>query len=381
MTVDASLAAPSSGPVRPPRLRPARFADYPQIHRLESSFFPDSLSDADRRRLFEDNPLWPGLAGTWPIGWVLEDADGRIVGSLNNIPSCYRIDGEDKLCANAHCWAALREYRGFAVMLMDEHFNQEQPDLFVSAKVGANATPVWSAYAHRVPVGDWGKAAFAITRYHAFAHTALRIKRIPLAAVVAPPLALALRLKDALTARSLPDGPASVEFAEADGFDARFDAFWRELVEQNPGTLLGVRDSAALRWHYGVPQRAKRVWIVTATRGNLLRAYCVLKLHLRPTGVRSMKLIDFQSVEPDVDLLPSLLDIALQRSAAENCSVLEHHGCGIPKMRSFDELAPYRIDKPGWSFYYCATDPKFEAELAEPGVWDPSEYDGDSSYK
>ncbi len=50
-------------------------------------------------------------------------------------------------------------------------------------------------------------------------------------------------------------------------------------------------------------------------------------------------------------------------------------------MRSFDELAPYRIDKPGWSFYYCATDPKFEAELAEPGVWDPSEYDGDSSYK
>jgi hypothetical protein len=381
MTIDTPLSVPASRPVRPPRLRPARFADYPQIHLVESTFFPDSLSDADRRGLFEDNPLWPRLAGTWPIGWVLEDADGRIVGSLNNIPSSYRIDGEERLCANGHCWAVLEEYRGYATMLMDELFNQEQPDLLVSAKVGSDATPVWSAYARRVPVGDWGMAAYAITRYHGFARTALQIKRIPLAAVVAPPLALALRVKDALTTRSLPGGPRSVEFAEGDGFDARFDAFWWELVEQNPGMLLGVRDSAALRWHYGVPMRAKRVWVLTATRGGLLRAYCVLKLHLRPTGVRSLKLVDYQSVEPDVDLLPGLLTMALRRSAVENCSVLEHHGCGIPRMRSFDELAPYRVDKPSWSFYYCATDPTFEARLAEPGVWDPSEYDGDSSYK
>ena len=381
MTLDASVSAPSSGPVRPPRLRAARFADYPQIHRVESTFFPDSLSDADRRRLFEDNPLWPGLAASWPVGWVLEDEDGRIVGSLNNIPSSYLIDGEERLCANGHCWAVLSEYRGYATMLMDEYFAQEQPDLFLSAKVGVDATPVWSVYAHRVPAGDWEKAAYAITRYHGFAHTALRIKRVPLAAVAAPPLALALRLKDALTRRPFPDGPASVEFAEADSFDARFDAFWRELVVQNPGRLLGVRDSATLRWHYGVPMRGNRVWIATATRDSLLRAYCVLKLHLRPSGVRSMKLVDFQTVEPDVDLLPGLLTVALRRSAAEGCFVLEHHGCGLAKMRSFDELAPYRATKPRWSFYYCAADPKFEARLAEPDVWDPSEYDSDSSYK
>jgi hypothetical protein len=381
MTLDASLSAPSSRPVRPPRLRPARFADYPQMHGMESRFFPDSLSDADRSGLFQDNPLWPGLAATWPVGWVLEDDDGRIVGSLNNIPSSYRIDGEEKLCANGHCWAVLTEYRGYATMLMDEYFAQEQPDLFLSAKVGVDATPVWSLYAHRVPAGDWEKAAYAITRYHGFARTALQIKHVPLATVAAPPLALALRLKDALTTRSLPDGPPSVEFDEADGFDTRFDVFWRELVAQNPGRLLGVRDSATLRWHYGVPMRANRVWIVTATRGNLLCAYCVLKLHLRPSGVRSMKLVDFQTVEPDVDLLAGLLTVALRRSAAEDCFVLEHHGCGLAKMRRFDELAPYRATKPRWSFYYCATAPEFEARLADPDVWDPSEYDGDSSYK
>jgi hypothetical protein len=381
MTLDAPRSAPTSRPARPPGLRPARFADYPQIRSLESTFIPDSLSDVDRRGLFENNPLWPGLAGTWPIGWVLEDEDGRIVGSLNNIPSSYRIDREERLCANGHCWAVLPEYRGYATMLMDEYFAQEQPDLFVSAKVGVDATPVWSLYAHRVPAGDWEKAAYAITHYHDFARTALRIKRVPLAAVAAPPLALALRLKDALTSRPLPAGPASVEFAEADGFDPRFDAFWRELVSQNPGRLLGVRDSATLRWHYGVPMRSNRVWVVTATRGGLVRAYCVLKLHIRPIGVRSMKLVDFQTVEPEIDLLPGLLTVALRRSAVQQCSVLEHHGCGLPKMHSFDGMAPYRAAKPKWSFYYCATDPEFEARLAEPDVWDPSEYDGDSSYK
>jgi hypothetical protein len=94
-----------------------------------------------------------------------------------------------------------------------------------------------------------------------------------------------------------------------------------------------------------------------------------------------MKLVDFQTVEPDTDLLAGLLPLALRRSAAEGCAMLEHHGCGLPKMRRFDELAPYRAEKPAWSFYYVAVDPSLETRLAEPRTWDPSEYDGDSSYK
>jgi hypothetical protein len=370
-----------SGAVAPPRFREARFTDYPAIHELESVFFPDSLPPADRRSLFVDNPLWPRLADTWPVGWVLEDAAGRIVGSLTNIPSAYLLDGEELLSANGHCWAVLPQYRGYATVLMDEYFSQEQPDLLVSAKVGTDATAVWSAYARRVPVGDWSRAAYVITRYHAFARAALRRKNVPLAAVAAPALAGALRLTDTLRTRAVAEGPPSVEFAAAPSFDARFDAFWRELLEQNPKTLLGVRDCASLRWHYGVPMRANRLTILTATRGGRLRAYCVLKLHVRPGGLRSMKLVDFQTVEPGTELLPGLLRLALQRSAAQSCAMLEHHGCGLAKMRSFDERAPYRAVKPAWSFYYRADDPSLEARLSEPGRWDPSEYDGDSSYK
>lgn len=378
MTADPITAA---APVRPPRLRPARFADHPAIHRLESVFFPDSLPDGDRRRLFTDSPLWPRLGDGWPVGWVLEDADGRIVGSLNNVPSAYRLDGEERLCANGHCWVALPAYRGYAAMLMDEYFTQERPDLVLSAKVGADATAVWGAYARRVPVGDWSRAAYAITRYRDFARTALRIKRVPLAAAGAPVLAGALRVRDAVAARSLPPDPPSYTFSAIAGFDDRFDAFWRELLARQPGRLLGVRDAATLRWHYGVPLRDGRIRVVTAVRDGLLRAYCVLKRHVRPTGVHSVKLVDVQSVDPGVDLLPGMLRVALRWAAADGAAVLEHHGCGLPRTRAFDAVAPYRATKPAWSFYYRAADRELDARLADPDVWDPSEYDGDSSYK
>jgi hypothetical protein len=375
----------TTGTASPPRLREAQFADHQQVHELESVFFTDSLLPAQRRGLFVDNPLWPRLADRWPVGWVLEDASGRVVGSLTNVPSAYLLDGQERICANGHCWAVLPEYRGYATMLMDEYFAQEQPDLLVSAKVGTDATAVWSTYAQRVPVGDWSRAAYTVTRYRGFARAALQRKGVPLAGVAAPPVALALRVKDALTRTALPEPPPAVEFAEAPAFDARFDAFWAELVEQNPTTLLGVRDAASLRWHYGVPQRAGRLTVLTATRGDRLRAYCVLKQHDRPGGLRTMKLVDFQTLEsgtePDTDLLPGLIGRALRVAAAANCVMLEHHGCGLAKTRSFDAFARHRATKPAWSFYYVATDPALEERLAQPATWDPSEYDGDSSYK
>jgi hypothetical protein len=381
VSAESRAAAPSVASSSPPLLREASFADYPEIYRLESTFFDDSLPPADRRSLFVDNPLWPRLRDSWPIGWVLENDDGQIVGAVNNIPSSYRFAGEELVCGNGNSWAVLDPYRGYATMLMDEYFSQDGPDLLVSSKVGAEAAPIWSAYAHRVPVGDWSTAAYTITRYSGFARAALLRKGVPLAGALTLPVAAALRLKDAVRTKSLPEGPRGFEFRELDGFDARFDAFWRELLAQNPNRLMGVRDAETLRWHFGIPLRRGRLWVVAALRDGLIRAYCVLKQHHRPPDVSSMKIVDFQSLEPDTDLLPGLVKVALRRSAAENCSFLEHHGVGLAKMASFDAFAPYRVAKPSWSFFYYTDDSALEGRLAHPDVWDPSEYDGDSGYK
>lgn len=380
MSSDSTPSGTATVPTEPPGLRPARFADFPAIHRLESEYF-DNIPDLDeRRRLFEDHPLWPRLEDTWPLGWILEDADGGIVGAVTNVPTLYLYRGEEKLCANGYGWVTTADHRGYAALLMDEYFEQEGVDLILSSSVGADATAIWRAYGAPVPLGDWAQIAYLVTNRRVFARAVLMMRGIPGAGVLAAPAAGALAVKEALTSRSLPKAPDDVAIVESRGFDDdRFDAFWEELRAQNDDVLLAVRDRQTLQWHFGLPRKTGRLWVYTAIRNGRILAYCAVKQRDRSAGVSSMRLVDFQTVDTSVDLLPVLLRPAAARCASEGNGVLEHLGCGIPKTAGFDRYAPYRTDKVAWSFYVRTPDPRLAAELANPGVWDPSEYDGDAS--
>ena len=139
-----------------PNLRPARFDDYPQIQKLESLFGLLSLSDQDWRAIWLDNPLRARLGESWPIGWVLEEASGLIVGSLANIPSRYCYRGHELIAATGRGWVVMPEYRGVALWLMDEYFNQPGADLFINTTVNSMAVDPFSAFGSvRVPLGDW----------------------------------------------------------------------------------------------------------------------------------------------------------------------------------------------------------------------------------
>ena len=363
-----------------PLLRPARFEDYPQIERLESSHGLPTLRADDWRGLWLDNPLSRRPGDKWPIGWVLEDADGTVVGSLGNIPSLYTYQDRELIAATGRGWVVASEYRGLALWLMDEYFHQQGVDLFINTTVNSLAVDPFSAFGSvRVPLGDWDTAAYWITRHRAFARTALRIKAVPLPGLLAIPAGALLRFKDAFGVRPLPTLAASVVVERADAFDSRFDAFWAELVRQNASKLLAVRDCQTLSWHFAGPIRTGQAWIFTASRNHLLRAYCVLKRQDHPqSGLVRMRLVDYQNLESE-DLLPGLLRAALERCKAEGIYALEHVGCDLPKMRSLDRFAPYRRKLPAWPFYYKAGDPMLDADLRKPEVWDPSAFDGDAS--
>jgi hypothetical protein len=331
-------------------------------------------------RLWLDSPLWSRLGRDWPIGWVLEDGGGRVVGSMTNVPSLYRFRGRELVAANARAWVADPDYRGYAAWLMEEFYYQPGVDLAISTTANAKAEPIARAFAQRVPAGDWEALAYWVTGYRGFARMALGKLGVPLAAALAVPAAAGLWLKDAGLAKGLPAAPQGVVISASDGFDARFDAFWEELLRQSPDKLLAVRDSRTLAWHYASPLRAGALWTLTAQRGGLLRAYCVLMRQDFRQGGRRVRLIDYQTLEPEVDLLPGLLRAALRRCADEGAWTLEHHGCGLPKMRGFDAFAPHRHKRPSWPYYYHAGDAALAADLGRPEVWDPSSYDGDASF-
>jgi len=364
-----------------PQLRLARFDDYEQIARLESANDLTSLPPDDWRHLWLNNPLWQRLGSRWPIGWVLEDPQGRIVGSLANIPSLYRFQGRDLVCANGRGWVVAPEGRGLGLWLMSEYFGQSGADLFINTTVGLPAEPMIASLSDRIPAGDLQAIAFRPIAYRGFVVKGLRKRRVPLAGLLAYPAAAALRLRDAWSLRSFPSALTGVTIESIASFDDRFDGFWHELADRNPDTLLGVRDAGTLNWHFATPLRLGHLWIFTATRHGCLRAYLLVKRHEQAQPLRRMRVIDFQTLDPQDGLLPGLLRQALDRCAAEGCQVLEHLGCGLPHMRDFDRFAPYRRRLPCWPFYYRAADPALHAQLARPDCWAPSTFDGDASFE
>ena len=373
-------ARPASAARSLPTLRPARFEDYPQIQRLESSHGLLTLSEEDWRHIWRDHPLIDRLGTDWPIGWVLEDGEGKIIGSLANVPSLYTFEGRELIAATGRAWVVAEPFRGIALWLMDEYFNQPGVDLFVNTTVNSMAVDPFTAFgSKRVPLGDWELASYWITGYRGFARAALRIKRAPLSGVISYPAGAILRAKDLATMKPLPTCDSSVTIESRDGFDATFDTFWRELVARSPRKLLNVRDSRTLSWHFAGALRAGHAWIFAAMRGGLMRAYCVVKRQDHPpSGLVRMRLVDYQSVD-DNDLLPSLLDAALRRCRREGIHTFEHVGRALPKMRAFDDHAPYRRRLLAWPYYFHATDASIHARLNNPEAWNPSTYDGDAS--
>lgn len=364
-------------PVAAPAFRAMRFDDYDKIRALLLQHALETPAFEDWRHRWIANPLWQRLGTDAPIGWVLETAAGEIVGSMESIPTRYEFNGSDLIAGASAAWCAKDPYRGYALQLIDEYFNQSV-DLLMMTTVGPNAVPILSRYCGPVPVGQWDQRSYFITEHVSFARRALQKYHVAPARLLAYPIGWGLSSKDALYNRALPEPPGDVLVESTDKFDSRFDDFWGELVRENREKLLAERSSRALWWHFDAAIRSNRLWILTATKSHRLRAYCILRKESTPDA-RQMSVIDYQSLDHERDLLPGFLHVALRRCAAEGFDVLQNVGVGVPKMRVFDEYAPYRRRLPNSVFFYMAPDATLAAALNQPRCWDPSLYDGDAT--
>jgi hypothetical protein len=358
-------------------LREARFQDYQAIAALEATQGLASKPYDEWRRLWAGNPCYEEIGPRWPIGWVLAEGD-RVVGCLTNIPLSYVFRGRKLLAAAGRGWAVEDQYRGYALLLMDEYFQQENVDLFLTNTVNGKAADAFSTFGSlRVPVGDWSSAAFAISEARGFAASALRIKGVPLAGMLSYPAGLVLSLKDRLTAKPIPKTDIDIVFAR--DFDQRFAPFW-EILSQRSDALLAVRSREVLRWHFSASLDKDRLWVLTAARNGNIEAYAVFQRRDEPRyGLKRMRMVDFQACDWPDQYCAAMMERAYQECRAQGIHVLEHVGCNLEKMRIFDQSAPYRRKLPSWSFFYMAKNAELAEELARPEVWAPSSYDADAS--
>jgi len=364
---------------RAPRFRPATLEDYDQIDRLGSRYGLKAKSYEEWSHLWLGNPVYREVRESWSIGWVLEDENGRILGSVGNIPVEHEFKGRRVLAASSHAWVVEPAYRSAGLLLLDQLINQRGVDLFITTTNSAASTPgVDTFQCIRVPTGVWNESAFWITRYRGFAESILALKAYPFAMPLSYPLAAAVYLKDQFTRKAWKTGDVEVQACPT--FDERFDDFWIELKRRNPDLLLASRTRATLEWHYKFLLLNNRLWIAAVIDGTRLAAYAVFDRRDRTQlGLKRVRLVDYQSLDGGNLLLPPLLTWALRKCRAEGIHVLEYFGRWLEKGELLDLIAPYRRSLPTWIYLYRANDPELAVRLKDPRAWVPTLYDGDAS--
>jgi hypothetical protein len=374
------LAAAAKKTARPgPRLREAALEDHAQIALLESRYGLATKSYEEWRHLHLCNPLQPECPSSGLIGWVIEDDEKQIVGSVGNVPLLYEFEGRRIRAVSGRALVADPAYRSTSLLLLDHLINQPGVELFLTNAITPASMPAFDAFeCRRIPVGLWDESAFWITGYQGFFESLLAMKRWRFAKPLSYPLSAAGFLKDALTRKNLP--ASDVEVKACPGFDDRFDGFWEGLKRNHPHLLLAVRSRSVLEWHFKYALLKNRLWIVTALDGARLAGYAIFARRDNATlGLKRVRLVDFQSLDGTTALLAPMLSWALRKCREEGIHMLDNVGRWMEKGELIDNLGPHRRKLSTWTYVYRANNPGLAKSLSNRRAWSPTLFDATAS--
>ena len=361
--------------------REASFADYERIAVLETRNGLLTKSNEEWQHLWLDNPAYRAMGGQWPIGWVLEDQEGKIVGSFGNIPLLFEFRGQPLIASSGRSWVVDPKYRGYAILPLDYFLNQEGVDLCLNVTANAEASEAFSVFqASRVPVGKWDESIFWITTYRGFVQSSLLMKSAPIPTLVSYPASAVLLLLDRFIGRNRREIPSALNVNVCDIFDQRFDTFWEQL-RSSTRRLLTVRTREVLNWHFKYALERKELLILTAGGNGSIEAYAIFgRQDNERVGLKRMRLVDFQCIsECASNIFLLMLVWALQRCAKDGVHMLEITGICPDQETALEQLYPYRRKLDAWRYLYKTNDPQLAEILKDPSVWGPTCYDGDAS--
>ncbi|HWY54540.1 MAG TPA: hypothetical protein VNZ03_08760 [Terriglobales bacterium] len=363
------------------RFRQVRFDDYRQISELQARYGMETETSEAWIHLWADNPACQSLPN-WPIGWLLENEDNRVVGYIGNLPRCYQLGSRNVIVTSTRGLVVDERYRSYSVPLLSLFFNQKQVDLFLDTTVGPGALKAHEIFrARRVPAGIWDQAFFWITNYKGFSASLLARKEMREAkGLLHYPLSAGLFLRDTLEGRTLRIRRNGLEPSFCTKLDERFEDFWQTLRKSSPDRLLANRSQPMLDWHFKHALADGRAWVMTLSEGSKLSAYAVFLRQDNPLfSLKRVRLVDFQALNGQTELLRPLLCHAFERCRREGIHMLEAMGFAPEKQRVIDSLLPHKRVLSSWRYFYKTANPELAEILKNPEVWDPSCFDGDAS--
>lgn len=380
LDLDAAQSKAGQRKAAPPTIREATFDDYPGISALEARYGLHPKTRDEWQHLWLANPAYHEFRN-WPIGWVCEDENGEIVGSINNIPLAYEFEGRRLTTATSRGLVVEIQYRPYCFSLLTRFFNQKGVDLFLNTSINDKVSKLQELFgAAQVPAGTWDRSAFWITNYRGFAESLLTRKQIRGAAALSYVVGPGLFTRGKLDRRVPKLDAAGKKVESYTQFDDRFDIFWQRLATQNFRQLLAVRTREILDWHFKHALQKGQAWVLGVSEGSELVAYAIFSRQDNTQfGLKRMRLVDFQALEGYTDLLKPLLAQALARCRRERVHMLEALGFSSDKQRIIQTVAPYHRELNSWRYFYRASNRHLLNILRNPDVWDPTCFDGDTS--
>jgi len=368
-------------PIGSTQIREAVFDDYEQITSLLARNGLATRAKLDWISLWRSNPAYEELQNRCPIGWVLQTAEGEIVGSVGNIPLACHFRGR-KLRAAAGCdWVVDPRWRRSSMNLLDRLMSQGDTDLFLTTTASPKSERAlkmfdWS----RVPVKAFDRSAFWITSYAGFAKSFLNLKAVPVPGLLCYPVSAALFCRDIFGRNETGRNRSDSKLELCTGFDNRFDDFWEELTQQNDNVLLPYRTRETLEWHFRSPLMRQELTILSKSKGSRMVAYAIFDRQDNPAcGLKRIRLIDFQALKGFESTLSSAVCWMSRKCRKDSIDMIENVGAWIDLLKASKLPKPYYRPLPAALYYYNVPSKELSDVLNSSAVWAPTTFDGDAS--
>ena len=217
-------------------VREAHWHDYEAIISLGMRYglYRHPMPYEDWQKLWIANPLVLEKGMLWPIGWVLENESGGIVGYLGNIPMGYELAGRQVVAAAGSSWVVESEYRSNSLLLLSKFFSQPAVDLFLNTTASSAAGAAFVGFrSKKVPAPEYDQIFLAITGYRGFGQAFFRKHQWPLPQCLGGATGFCFWLASLLTGRlKRLSPPRQFRISTEVNFDGRFDNFWQQLKQQ-----------------------------------------------------------------------------------------------------------------------------------------------------
>ena len=362
------------------KIREIQIEDYSQIKELHKRYNLKILNQEAWIKFWTDNPSLMNSGNSFPLGWVLEDKEKTIVGSLGNIPKEYYYKNKKFVIACSHAWIVDNKYRLEAFSLLKNFFAQKNIDVFMVTTANSASVKIWTRFnAKKMPLQNFQESMFVILNLEKLIYSFLKYKKLSFGKLGGK---FIFYLSYLLFYRKLNFWKKiyqSKKVTLTEIIDNKFDEFWNNYKLNFQDKFLQSRTKVWITWLIQNKIKDGKAWIMSVMENNKLLGYAIcLERNNDKIQLKRITLIDLVSLKDSEEVYLSLIKSCINETQRRGYYIFELVGFNNFKRKIFSKFKTFNRRLSIFPFYYKTSSNISGNFLEISDTWDPSLIDGDS---